>query len=150
MLALNFASLTRRSPPSPPSLPGTLRPPPLAVQAGVTHLLDLFSPTATATARGGSKKRWQHKKGGGGFQAPSGNPRPTGPWFCFSPGATSYGAPGFQQADSQGSGDWRPWSSGPTPVGPRCLRPRSGAHLGSSGTGLCLEPDGAVERRLGR
>jgi len=58
---------------------------------------------------GGSKKRWQHKKGGGGgFQAPSGNPRPTGPWFCFSPGANSYSAPGFQQAGSQGSGGWRP------------------------------------------
>ena len=51
----------------------------------------------------GSKKRWQQKKGGGGFQAPSGNPRPTGPWFCFSPGANSYSAPGFQQAGSQGS-----------------------------------------------
>ena len=62
---------------------------------------------------GGSKKRWQHKKGGsGGFQAPSGNPRPTAPWFCFSPGTNSYSAPGFQQADSQGSGGWRAGAPG--------------------------------------
>nr|XP_034592995.1 spore wall protein 1-like [Setaria viridis] len=56
----------------------------------------------------GGKKKWQKKNGGGSFQVPPGGggshggrpPRPTGPWFCFSPGAGSYDATGFQQAGS--------------------------------------------------